>query len=142
MSSKWMAITQRSEPGGSNWNPFGPFSNRALRQFLMSSASDIVQRQLEAYNARDLERFVATYADTIRIFRMPSTEPAISGKAELAEAYRKRFSAPSLHAEILARVVLGNKVIDHERVRGILKHPVEAVAIYEVASNLIQTVWF
>ena len=108
----------------------------------IDSASDIVQRQLEAYNARDLERFVATYADTIRIFRMPATEPSISGKVQLAEAYRQRFSAPSLHAEILTRVVLGNKVIDHERVRGIREHPVEAVAIYEVASDLIQTVWF
>lgn len=106
------------------------------------NASDIVQRQLEAYNDRDLERFVATYSDTIRIFRMPSTEPAISGKAQLAEAYRQRFSAPSLHAEILTRVVLGNKVIDHERVRGIREYPVEAVAVYEVASDLIQTVWF
>jgi hypothetical protein len=106
------------------------------------NAADIVQLQLEAYNARDLDRFVATYSDEVRIFRMPAIEPAITGKAELTEAYRKRFSAPSLHAEILARVILGNKVIDHERVRGIREHPVEAVAIYEVASNLIQTVWF
>jgi hypothetical protein len=73
---------------------------------------------------------------------MPALAPAISGKAELRETYRQRFSAPSLHAEILARVVLGNKVIDHERVRGIREHPVEALAIYEVESNLIQTVWF
>jgi hypothetical protein len=106
------------------------------------SPTDIVQRQLEAYNARDLERFAATYADTVRIFRMPATEPAISGKAQLREVYRQRFGSPSLHAEILARVVLGNKVIDHERVRGIREQPLEAVAVYEVASNLIQTVWF
>lgn len=104
--------------------------------------SDVVDRQVEAYNARDLDRFAATYSDAIRIFRMPSTEPAISGKAQLAEVYRKRFSAPSLHADILARIVLGNKVIDHERVRGIREIPIEAVAIYEVASDLIQTVWF
>ena len=106
------------------------------------NASDVVQRQVEAYNARDLDRFVATYSDAVRIFRMPSTEPAISGKAQLAEVYRKRFSSPSLHAEILTRIVMDNKVIDHERVRGIREFPVEAVAIYEVASDLIQTAWF
>ena len=33
---------------------------------------DIVQEQLEAYNARDLDRFAATYSETIRIFRMPA----------------------------------------------------------------------
>jgi hypothetical protein len=104
--------------------------------------TDVVQRQLEAYNARDLEGFVATYADGIKIYRLPATEPAISGKARLAEVYRERFSSPSLHAEILTRIVLGNKVIDHERVRGIRETPLEAVAIYEVVSDLIQTVWF
>ena len=106
------------------------------------NAADIVQRQVEAYNARDLDRFVATYADDIRIFRMPAAEPAISGKAQLAEAYRARFSVPALHADIVARIVLGNKVIDHERVRGIRQHPIEALAIYEVSSDLIQPVWF
>src|SRR5258708_24765880 len=104
------------------------------------NVSDIVQRQLEAYNARDLERFAATYADTVRIFRMPATEPAISGKAQLREVYRQRFSSPSLHAEILARVIMGNKVIDHEL--GSREQPLEALAVYEVASNLIQAVWF
>ncbi len=105
------------------------------------NAADIVQRQLEAYNARDLDRFVATYADDIRIFRLPAAEPAISGKAQLAEVYGARFSVPALHADILARIVPGNKVIDHERVRGIRQDPIEALAIYEVSSDLIQTVW-
>jgi hypothetical protein len=103
---------------------------------------DIVQRQLEAYNARDLEAFAATYADEIRIFRMPSVEPAISGRAQLTDTYRERFKSPGLHAEILARAVLGNKVIDHERVVGIREHPIEALAVYEVSDGLIQTVWF
>ena len=109
---------------------------------ISTQLTDVVQRQLEAYNARDLERFVATYAEDIKIYRLPATEPAISGKAQLAEVYRERFSSPSLHAEILTRIVLGNKVIDHERVRGIRETPLEAVAIYEVVAGLIQTVWF
>ena len=106
------------------------------------NAVDVVQEQLEAYNARDLERFAATYADSVRIYRPPAAEPAISGKAQLRETYRKRFSSPGLHADIVARMVLGNKVIDHERVRGIKETPVEAVAVYEVADGLIATVWF
>ena len=104
--------------------------------------ADIVQRQLEAYNARDLERFAATYADDVTIYRMPATEPAIRGMPQLREVYRNRFSSPSLHAEILARIVLGNKVIDHERVVGIRETPLEALAVYEVEGDLIRTVWF
>lgn len=106
------------------------------------TAVDIVQEQLEAYNARDLERFVATYSETIRIFRLPATEPAIAGKIQLADTYRARFSSPNLHADIVNRMVLGNKVIDHERVTGIKEAPVEAVAVYEVVEELIETVWF
>ena len=107
-----------------------------------SNAVEVVQEQLEAYNARDLDRFAATYADTIRIFRLPATEPAIVGMKQLREIYSARFSSPNLHAEIVNRMVLGNKVIDHERVRGIREDLVEAAAIYEVTDGLIQTVWF
>ncbi len=108
----------------------------------MAGVVDIVQEQLEAYNARDLDRFAATYSDAIRIYRLPATDPAIVGKAQLSETYRKRFSSPGLHADIVNRIVLGNKVIDHERVVGIRETTVEAVAVYEVVDDLIETVWF
>jgi hypothetical protein len=103
---------------------------------------DVVQRQLEAYNARDLERFAATYSDDIAIYRMPATQPAILGKDQLRATYRQRFASPHLHAEILSRIVLGSKVIDHERVTGIRDVPLEALAIYEVSEGLIRAVWF
>jgi len=102
----------------------------------------VVERQLAAYNARDLERFAATYGEDIRIYRMPSLQPAIEGLQQLREIYRQRFASASLHAEILSRIVLGNKVIDHERVTGIRDQPLEALAIYDVANGLIRTVWF
>ena len=108
----------------------------------MSAAVDVVQRQLEAYNARDIDAFVAAFAPSIRIFRMPAAEPAIVGHAKFREAYTKRFASAGLHAEILDRIVLGNKVIDHERIRGITDGLVEAVAVYEVVDGLIETVWF
>jgi len=106
------------------------------------TASDVVQRQLEAYNARDLEAFAATYSDEVRLYRMPATEPTTSGKAQLREVYRQRFASPSLHAEIVTRIAIGNKVIDHERVVGIREQPVEVVAVYEVEGEHIHTVWF
>src|SRR5437016_13507353 len=92
------------------------------------NAVDVVEEQLQAYNARDLDRFAATYAESIRIYRMPAMEPAIVGKEKLHEVYRARFSSTNLHAEIVSRIVLGNKVIDHERVVGIKELPIEAVA--------------
>ena len=106
------------------------------------TAVDVVQRQLDAYNARDLDRFVAEFSDTVTVYRMPATEPAIVGKVSFAEFYAtQRFNRPGLHAEIVNRIVLGNKVIDHERISGVQATPFEMVVIYEVTDNLIQQLW-
>ncbi|MDO8285990.1 MAG: nuclear transport factor 2 family protein [Rhodoferax sp.] len=91
-----------------------------------------VQHQLDAYNARDLQ-----------VFRPPATQPALSGKAALAEHYAThRFNLPGLHAELVNRIVLGNKVIDHERIVGVGEGTMEAAAVYEIRDGLISTVWF
>lgn len=103
---------------------------------------DVVQEQLDAYNARDLERFVACYADDVRIFRPPATAPAIVGLAALAEYYRThRFNLPGLRADLVNRMVLGRRVVDHERISGVRDGPFEAVVVYAVAGHRIETVW-
>ena len=40
------------------------------------------------------------------------------------------------------RIVLGDKVIDHERVWGVRDSPIEVAAIYQVVGGLIERVWF
>ena len=102
-----------------------------------------VQRQLDAYNARDLERFMAQYASDIQIFRPPQAAPTLSGAVAMAEHYAAhRFNLPQLHAELINRMVLGNKVVDHERITGVRPEPFDAAAVYEVDGELITKVWF
>jgi len=103
----------------------------------------VVQRQLNAYNARDLEAFVATYDEQIELLGFPA-QPQAAGKAKLRENYGSFFAAtPKLHCEIIHRVVLGKRVIDHEKVTGLANGQVlEAVAIYEVENGLIRRVTF
>ena len=105
--------------------------------------AQIVQQQLDAYNHHDLDAFVATYSETVRIFRLPAVEPAITGRAQLAGFYAtQRFNLPGLHAELLNRMALGNKVVDHERIRGLRDEPVDAVAVYAIAGGVIECAWF
>jgi len=107
------------------------------------TAVDVVQRQVDAYNARDLDRFVAQFSDAVQVFRPPSAQPSISGKARLAEYYAaNRFNLPALRADILNRIALGSRVIDHERIHGVRDEPFEVAAVYEVVEGLIRTVWF
>jgi hypothetical protein len=102
-----------------------------------------VQRQLDAYNAHDLERFVAEYTDDIQVFRPPAAEPVISGKQAFAAHYAKnRFTLSSLHAEVVNRMVSGDTVVDHERITGLQEGAVDAVAVYKVSGGLISAVWF
>jgi hypothetical protein len=102
----------------------------------------IVQLQLDAYNARDLERFVACYSEQIQVFRPPAVEPALAGKAAFAEYYAtQRFNRPGLHAQLVNRMVLGRRVIDHERIVGVGDQPLEMAVVYEVADGVIGTVW-
>ena len=106
------------------------------------SAESVVQRQLEAYNARDLERFLAEFTDDVRVYRPPAAEPALSGKAAFAAFYAtQRFNLPGLHAEVLGRIVIGNKVIDHERIAGVRDAPLEMAVVYQVVDGRIATLW-
>jgi len=102
-----------------------------------------VQRQLDAYNAHDLDRFVREYTDDIAVHRLPGATPFIEGKAAFSAFYREnRFSLRGLRAEVLNRMSFGHTVIDHERIVGLEAEPFEAAVVYEVTPAGISKVWF
>ena len=75
--------------------------------------------------------------------RLPGAVPVLVGKAAFAEHYRsKRFNLPGLHAQVVNRMVFGNKVIDQERVTGVQAQPMDVAAVYEVTPAGIARVWF
>jgi hypothetical protein len=101
----------------------------------------VVQRQLDAYNARDLDALLATYADDACQFEHPAKLSA-RGAVQIRERMAVRFQEPDLHARLVQRVVMGNMVIDHEVVTRNLpqgRGTVELVAIYEVRDGKIQS---
>lgn len=104
----------------------------------------IVQTQLDAYNARDMEAFLATYADDAELYNFPASLQT-KGKAEMRKRYAVRFSDTILHAVITQHVAMGNTVIDHERIQVTLPEGpgvMEAIAIYEVKDGKIVKVTF
>lgn len=109
----------------------------------VESSEVTVQRQLDAFNARDLEALLATYADDAEVYEHPSTLIA-AGKDALRQRYAARLAEPNLRADLRYRVVLGSKVIDHERV--IRTFPegegeIDLVMIYEVKAGRIAKAW-
>lgn len=109
----------------------------------LDSAS-VVQRQLDAYNAHNLEALLETYAEDAQQFEHP-VKLLASGIAQLRERFAIRFAEPNLHAQLLNRIVMGSTVIDHELVtRTFPEGPgtIELVATYEVLNGKIAKAWF
>ncbi len=105
---------------------------------------EIVQQQLDAYNAHNLNALMATYADDVRIFEHPTTLLA-SGSAQLRERFAPRLQEPDLHAHLSNRIVMGRFVVDHERVARTFPDgtgTVELIATYEVVNGRISNAWF
>lgn len=104
-----------------------------------SSPEAVVQRQLDAYNARDIDALLATYGPDAQQFEHPG-KLAASGAAAMRERMALRFQEPNLHARLLQRAVMGNIVIDHEHVTRTFPEgtgSVRMVAIYEVRDGKI-----
>jgi len=107
------------------------------------TAEQAVQQQLDAYNAHDIERFIAVYDEHVRIYRPPAAEPSMVGRAAVGQFHAtQRFTLPRLHAELLRRIVAGNKVVDHERVTGLTENAFEVAVVYEVQQGKITAVWY
>ncbi len=103
-----------------------------------------VQQQLEAYNARDIEAFMDCWAAECQCFLFPSQLIA-QGTAEIRARYVARFEEPNLHAKILARMIVGNLVIDHEHIsRTFPDGPgeIDVIAMYEIDGGKIANAWF
>lgn len=102
----------------------------------------LVQQQLVAYNARDIDAFLAPYSDSVELYDYPGKLIG-KGKAEMKKVYAGMFQqVTQLHCELVNRMVLGNTIIDHESVSGFGSKPVKAIAIYTISNGRIQKVEF
>jgi hypothetical protein len=105
-----------------------------------SQAEEVVERQLKAYNQRDLSAFLETFADTATLYRLGQPLPVANGKEELAKLYGAMFEkSPGLNSTLISRTVIGNKVFDHERITGREGNSqiLELMMIYEVVDGEI-----
>lgn len=113
-----------------------------IENVLKESPENIVQRQVNAYNLQNVEAFLENYSDAIEIYEFPNTL-TIKGKKDFSEGWKEFFEKnPDLHCEIINRTVIGNTVIDHERVKYDEGNYNEAVAIYTIENEKITKVYF
>lgn len=108
------------------------------------SPAVLAERQLAAYNARDLDAFAACFAEDVEVYDFPGVL-SLSGREAFRARFIERFKSEGLEAIAVHRAVIGNRVIDHERVwlegreNGA---PIDLVVIYTVQGGFIARVDF
>lgn len=106
---------------------------------IKESPEEIVQRQVNAYNARNLDAFLDTYSEEIEIYQ--DGKLVMKGQEQMRKNYDFFNKVPNLYCEIKNRIVISNKVIDLEKVR-FGEQFIHGVAIYETENGKIKKVTF
>ncbi len=103
-----------------------------------------VQKQLDAYNARDIDAFMAWWSDDCEYHEFPDRLLA-RGASEIRARHVERFKEPNLFGRLIKRITVANLVVDQETVtRDFPEGPgeVDVVAIYEIQAGKIAKAWF
>jgi hypothetical protein len=107
------------------------------------SPEHIVQANLDAYNARGIDAFMTSFSDDVEMVSFTDGSILAAGLESVRSMYLALFEAsPKLHSAIKQRMILGNKVIDHEHIvgRNGSDDVLELILIYEVENALIKRI--
>ncbi|MFI8932347.1 nuclear transport factor 2 family protein [Streptomyces sp. NPDC053474] len=100
----------------------------------------VVDRQLAAYNAHDIDAFTATYTEDVVIHQRDGSE--LRGREILRERYEGQFARARCRAEIVGRLTEGDWVVDHEIAHGLGEGPLRVLVAYHLRDGLIDRVDF
>jgi imidazolonepropionase-like amidohydrolase len=129
----------------SNWRKISQVINKGVvldpAKLIINSPEYLVQQQLNAYNAHDLEAFLEPYAEEVELYEFPG-KLLMKGKDNMRKDYAFLTKVPKLYCKIQKRIIQDNMVIDHEEVSGFGPKPLYAVAIYVIENGKISKVYF
>jgi hypothetical protein len=107
-------------------------------------AEAVIAKQLDAYNARDIDTFMSCWAKDAKVFAHPDI-PLASGRDDIRARHILRFQEPDLYAHLISRIVMGNRVVDTELVTRTFPEgvgQVDVIGIYEIEAGVISRAWF
>lgn len=103
--------------------------------------SEIVDKQLEFYNGRQLLPFVNSFTEDVQLYQFPNKLIA-EGREAMKAMYEPFFrNTPDLKCVINNRIVYENTVIDEEHIT-MNGNQLKAIAIYEFEGDKISKVTF
>jgi hypothetical protein len=101
----------------------------------------LAQKQLDAYNKRDINAFLDAYAKDVKVYNYPN-KLDYEGLENMRNRYESFFKkTKDLHCKLVDRIVYKDQVIDHELVTANGRQ-FKAVAIYKMKKGKIISVTF
>ena len=105
---------------------------------------DAVQEQLDGFNGRDVDRFLAAYAPDA-IIEDGAGRVLMHGHDAIRAMYGQLFAqSPVLHCDVVSRIQVGDWVIDEEQTTGFnfagFPAEIHAAVVYRLADGKIAQV--
>lgn len=115
-------------------------------QQTVKTPEQVAQALIDAYNARNVDGIVKTYAPDSIAYSLPGGEVILKGHDEIRKKFA-RILDPNVKfkAEVLSRIVDGKFVIDKERITRTANGKVVesfGTVIYEITDGLIRREWY
>lgn len=110
----------------------------------MPTPVHIVQAQLDAYNARDIDAFCATFDVAAEVFELETGALRMAGLDAIRQRYGQQFiDNPNQRSLVVSRQHVGQYVFDLELITGTTGRPdAHVMAIYRVNAAVIDRAWF
>ena len=103
----------------------------------------VVQRFVDAANARDADAMAALVATDAVFARFPDGRVLATGRDSVRAMYARMLPPlpPEFHIDVRPRIVEGRLVVDKEHFTGMPGGRDQATWLYEVAGGLIRRAW-
>lgn len=102
----------------------------------MSTPREVFDAQVTAFNSRDLEAFLATYAEDSVVTSFG--QPALEGRQGLRRHYEVRFRDNALHCRIDRIEVLADKWLVAEEHVTSEAGEIAVLGVFEIVGGVIQ----
>lgn len=102
------------------------------------SPQEVVNNRMRAHNSHDLEKFLQTYAEDVRI-GASDCDAFAKGKSHIKKVFSPLFKAKAVHLTIHSQMINGPYVVNRETLirQGDTR---EYISVYEVRNGLIKSI--
>ena len=105
---------------------------------------NIAEIQIEAYNSKDIKKFIKCYTNDIKVYMLQNNQLLTDGIENLSEIMKSDFDKNTeSKSKILSSIIQGNLIVQQEEITGHIKgKTASTVSIYEITDDKISKLWF